>query len=254
MFACGKGLISGLVTVTVIGSVVLSLRKSTTLTSQNDMRQSSRSMTLPTVEGLSVPTYNDNGERSSLLKVGKCQRQQKRAGLLGLASVTMLDLSNVELDVSSPLDGSISEPDATTGELPKLVDSIKEIPRFLQWHDVQDFEIHGLKVTIHNPSGFVTTIQAARSLPLPKGQVLLDGGVVLTTDATASQLTTDQAVWWPHLGLFAVKGRYAFKNAAGIEKDSHKLFNVRLEPVTSAQEIAQYEKRAMLATSLAANH
>ncbi|MGD1018383.1 MAG: hypothetical protein ABSA12_03600 [Verrucomicrobiia bacterium] len=244
------GIVAATLTVGVIGA--LSMRNSGVCNGHKPL--GNPSFTLPPAEGLSIPTYNDNGERSSLLKVGKCQRQQKRAGLLGLASVTMLDMSNVELDVSSPLNGSISEPDATTGELPKLVDSIKEIPRFLQWNDIQDFEIHRLKVTIHSPAGFVTTIQAARSFPLPKGQLLLDGGVVLTTDATASQLSTDQVVWWPQLGLFAVKGRYAFKNAAGIEKDSHKLFNVRLEPVTSAQEITQYEKRAMLATSLAANH
>ncbi len=254
MFASSKGLISGLVTVAVIGSVALSLRKPNALIAQTDKHQSSRSLTLPTAEGLSIPTYNDNGDRSSLLKVGKCQRQQKRAGLLGLASVTMLDLSNVELDVTSPLDGSISEPNATNGESPKLVDSIVNLPRFLRWNDIQDFEIHGLKVTIHSPAGFVTTIQAASSFPLPKGQLLLDGGVVLTTDATASQLSTDQVVWWPQLGLFAVRGRYAFKNTAGIEKDRHKLFNAKLEPVTSAQGIAQYEKRAMLTTSLAASN
>ena len=80
MFASSKGLISGLVTVAVIGSVALSLRKPNALIAQTDKHQSSRSLTLPTAEGLSIPTYNDNGDRSSLLKVGKCQRQQKRAG------------------------------------------------------------------------------------------------------------------------------------------------------------------------------
>jgi hypothetical protein len=251
MLPCSKWLISILVAAAVIGGVALSLRQSHPLPSQTDKRQANRSVTIPSVEGLSIPTYNDTGERGSLLKVGKCQRQQRRAGLLGLGSVRMLEMSNVELDVNSPLIESPSAQDAIKGELPRLVDSIKEIPRFLQWNDVQDFEIHGLKVTIHNPSGFATGIQAARAFPLPKRQLLLDGGVVLTTDFNSGQLSSDQVVWWPHLGLFAVKGRYTFRNAAGIEKDKHKLFNLRLEAVTSAQEIAQYEKRATLTGSLA---
>jgi hypothetical protein len=251
LFACRSYIVLLSVAAATIASLALAFRLLNFPQPPTSRQETNHSISQPTAEGLSIPTYDDKGERSSLVKVAKCQRQQKRAGLLGLYSITIFDMSNVELDVRSSPDGSPPGQNAPRDELPKLVDSIKEIPRFLQWNDIHGFEICGLKVTIHDPSIGVTTIQAARSLPLPKGQLLLDGGVEITTDADASQLTTDQVIWWPHLGLFAVKGWYAFKNATGIERDRHKLFNVRLEPVTDAQEITRYEKRAMPTSPLA---
>jgi hypothetical protein len=216
-------------------------------------RQSNPPFSLPPAEGLSIPIYDDKGEQSSLLKVGKCQLRQRRIGLLGMVPVTMVEMSNVEVDVESPSAGSAAERDETKDEMPNVVNSFREIPRFLRWNDVQGFEIQGIKVTVHDSAGAASTIQAAKLSPLPKQQLFLSGGVVLTVDARRTQLATDQVVWWPRLGVYAVKGPYSLTQEGRLLNGRRELFAMNLEPITNAQEIAEYEHRATLTGSLSDN-
>ena len=138
-------------------------------------------------------------------------------------------------------------------ELPNVIDLFREIPQFLRWNEVQGFEIQGIKVTVHDSTGTVSTIQAAKLSPLPKQQLLLSGGVVLTVDASRNQLASDQVVWWPRLGVYAVKGSFSFMREGQLLKGRRELFDVNLEPITNAQEIAEYESRATLTGSLCEN-
>ena len=207
----------------------------------------------PAAEGLSIPSYDSNGRRSSVLRVGTCQLRKKAAGLFGLGSDMVAEMSDVRVDVESPRNDSTAGEDAMKNGLPNVVDTFREIPRFLRWNNVQGFEIQGIKVTVHDTAGAVSTIQAAKLSPLPKQQFFLSGGVVLTVDASRTQLASDQVVWWPRLGVYAVKGPYSLTREGRLLKGRRELFDINLEPITNAQEIAEYENRATLTSSLSDN-
>ncbi len=228
------------------------LQRKATASSEVQRHRESASLA-PAVEGLSIPSYDSNGRQSSLLRVGTCQLHKKAAGLFGVGSDTVVEMSDVRVDVESPHAGSAVEQDQMKNELPNLVDSFREIPQFLRWNDVQGFEIQGIKVAVHDATGAVSTIQAARLSPLPKQQLFLSGGVVLTVDASRTQLTSDQVVWWPRLGIYAVKGPYSLTREGRLLKGRRELFDTNLEPITNAQEIAEYEYRAGLTGSLSDN-
>jgi hypothetical protein len=220
-----------------------------TAVSSEIQRHRERAPLAPAVEGLSIPNYDSNGRQSSLLRVGTCQLRRKAAGLFGLGSDMVVQMNDVRVDVETPHDGSAVEQDAVKSELPNVVDSFREVPRFLRWNDVQDFEIQGIKVTVHDTAGAVSTIHAAKLSPLPKQQLFLSGGVVLTVEASRTQLASDQVVWWPRLGIYAVKGPYSLTREGQLLKGRRELFDVNLKPITNAQEIAEYENRATLTGS-----
>ena len=239
------GIIAAALTVGIVGA--LSVRISGV---RNGHKLSVKSsFTFPPAEGLSIPIYDDKGEQSSLLRVGTCQRRQKKIGLLGMVPITVVEMSNVEVDVERPSNGSAVEKDAIKTDLPNIVDSFREIPRFLRWNNVQDFEVRGIKVTVHDAAGAVSTIQAANLSPLPRQQLFLSGGVVLTVDASRTQLASDQVVWWPRLGVYAVKGPYSLTRDGRLRRGRRELFDTDLEPITNVQEIAEYENRATLTGS-----
>ncbi len=216
-------------------------------------RPRERALLAPTAEGLSIPSYDSNGRQCSVLRVETCQLRKKAAGLFGLGSHLVAEMSDVRVDVASSRDGSGVAQDAMKSELPNVVDSFREIPRFLQWNDVQGFEIRGIEVTVHDATGAVSTVQAAKLTPFPKQQLFLSGGVVLTVDASRTQLTSDQVVWWPRLGVYAVKGPYSLTREGRLRRGNHELFDIHLESITNAQEIAEYEYRATGTGSLSDN-
>lgn len=227
----------------------LVLRRDTPVAAETQ-RHNARATLAPIAEGLSIPSYDSNGRRRSLLRVGTCRLRRKTAGLFGLGSHTVVDMTDVLVDVESSTGGSAVEQDAVKTNMSNVVDSFKVVPRFLQWNDVQSFEIQGIKITVHDTAGAVSTIQAGKLSPLPKQQLFLTGGVVLTAEASRTQLASDQVVWWPRLGVYAVKGPYSLTREGQLLRGRRELFNINLEPITNAQEIAEYEYRATLTDSL----
>jgi len=183
-----------------------------------------------------------------LLKVGKCQLREKKTGLFSMVSVKMAEMSNVEVEMGPPPDRSTAERDSAEWGLPKMVGLFQAIPRFLRWSDVDYFEIQGIKMALHDPAGAAYTIQAAKMSPLPRGQLMLEGGVVLTHEGSGSQLTTGQVVWWPNLGVYAVPGAYSLRTPGQIRKARHTLLDTKLEPITNEKEITHYEQLASAGT------
>ncbi len=216
--------------------------------SKTGQQQPRCSFSDPAVEGLSIPGYDSRGERSSLLKVGKCQLREKKTGLFGMVSVKMAEMRDVEVEMASPPDRSAPDQGSVEGGLPKVAELFKEIPRVLQWNNIEYFEIQGIKMALHDPSGAAYTIQAGKMSPLPRGQFMLEDGVVLTHEGRGCQLTTDQVVWWPNLGVYAVTGAYSLRTPGHIQKARHTLFDTKLEPITNEKEITQYEQRASAAS------
>jgi hypothetical protein len=234
------------VTLLVAGGFLLAHR--TVAPSSIAPQQLDQASPSPSVEGLSIPDYDSNGDRCSLPKVGKCQVRDKRTGLFGIVSVKMAEMSNVSLEVGPPPDGSASDHDSAPAQLPQLVDLFKEIPHLLRWNDVEYFEIQGIKVAAHDPAGAAYTIEAAKLSPLPRGQFMLEDGVELTHEGSGRQLTTDQVVWWPTLGVYAVPGAYTLRMPGHIRKARHTLFDTKLEPINDEKEIQCYEQCASAAT------
>ena len=148
----------------------------------------------------------------------------------------------------NPQDRSTSDGDFGEGDLPEMVGLFKEIPRFLRWNNVEYFEVQGITITFHDPAGSTSTIRAGKMSPLPRGQLFLEGGVVLTDEGSGRQLTTGQVVWWPNLGVYAVSGTYSLRRPGRIQRARHTLFDAKLEPITNEKEITRYEQRASAAS------
>jgi hypothetical protein len=216
--------------------------------SKTGQQQPRYSFSDPAVEGLSIPVYDSGGERSSLLKVGKCQLREKKTGLFGMVSVKMAEMSDVEVEMGSPSDRSASDQGSVDGGLPKVAELFKKIPQVLQWNNIEYFEIQGAKMTLHDPSGAAYTIQAGKLSPLPRGQFMLEDGVTLTHEGSGCRLTTGRVVWWPNLGVYAVPGAYSLRTPGHIQKARHTLLDTKLEPITNEREITHYEQLASAAT------
>lgn len=198
----------------------------------------------PAVEGLSIPSYSSDGQPCSLLRVGTCQLRREKAGLFGWGSIMVAEMSDVQIDVQSQPAPPESKTGAVKSGSSQVIASLKDIPRYLRWETVKNVDVRGVTIRVQDRGDFVSTIQATRLSPLPKGQFLLERGIVLTADGGQRQLTCDEVVWWPDWEVYAIKGQYSLKDAGGVQKGRHMLFHTNLEPITNNEEIAQYEQRA----------
>lgn len=198
----------------------------------------------PAVEGLSIPIYSSDGKPYSLLRVGTCRLRQEKAGIFGWGSILVAEMNNVQIDVQSQPAPPDAEASGVESSSSQVVASLKDIPRYLRWETVKNVDVRGVTIHVQDRGDSVSTIQAARLSPLPRGQFLLERGIVLTADGGQRQLTCDEVVWWPDWEIYAVKGQYTLKDAEGVQKGRHTLFHTTLEPITNNEEIVQYEQRA----------
>jgi hypothetical protein len=208
----------------------------------------------PAIEGLSIPLYASDGQPYSLLRVGSCRLHEKMGGLFGWTSITVAEMSNVQIDVQRPAASTGSVTVASGTDSAQVVAFLQDVPRHLGWPTVKDVDVRDITIRIQDRGDSISTIQATRLSPLGRGRFSLEHGVVLTANRGQRQLTTDQVVWWPDLEIYAVNGSYSLTGAAGIHKGRHTLFHTNLEPITNDKEIADYERRATLTTSLATSN
>jgi len=191
-----------------------------------------------------MPSYFSDGQLDSILRVGSCRLCRKKGGLFGWGSMMVAEMNDVQLDVHlRPAPETQAGPAGT--ESARVINRLKDLPRYLRWTSVNDLNVQRITIRMEDQGNPVRVIQAARLSPLPKGQFLLERNVVLTADGGRRRLSSDQAVWWPDLEMYAVKGNYSLSSDGEVQNGRHTLFHSDLEPITNNEEIAEYEQRVL---------
>ena len=195
------------------------------------------------LEGFSTVNYSANGKIASRLRLGKCELRTKPAAFWLFDAGPVLEMRDVQVDLfhwHSP-DQVTSNPAAP--ESAEALESLYRLPRQFHWGSVGGLAVYTVAFNLYEDDQRATVIHAQRMTPGSRGELTFDKSVSVSTRNDRRQLTAAEAIWWPRLGILAVKGGYQLTEDGPPRHGNRAIFNLSLEPITNQQEISNYEQR-----------
>jgi hypothetical protein len=139
---------------------------------------------------------------------------------------------------------SVAQQSPAPADPSAVIQYLMELRKSGGWESVGSFVMRDVTINLHDGKTLATGIQARKLSPESKGQLVLEGDVRITAEDGRRLLASDRAIWWPHLGIFAVKERYSLNDAGRERQGRRTIFKLNLEPVTDKAQIDEYQKRA----------
>ena len=204
------------------------------------------------LRGCSTAKYTDDDKVAVQLKIGKCEIRPGNKGLWNLGTEKVAALSEVQIDFFSwpPSGNSGRQQAAATAARPVLaepsqvLDCMKDLSKRSGWESVRGFEMRDVTINLHQENKRFLCLHAQKLSPEAKGQFVLEGDVKIIAEDSHRQLASQRVVWWPKLGIFAVKDLYSLTDAGQERQGTRTIFKQNLESVTHKAQIDDYQKLA----------
>ena len=161
---------------------------------------------VPPLEDLSIPFYDDQGRKSFLLNIKRCELREKKIGFYTLAFSKVAQLTGVQIDIYSWQAQARTNDVGRGNGAPDAMACLEQLPRSLRWNEVRDLEIKRVIVNLYDEEQLVSTVRADKLIPGSAGNFIFQGDVVLATADGTRTLTSESVVWLLKTRQFALKG------------------------------------------------
>lgn len=203
------------------------------------------------VEGFTTVNYAADGTVASRLRLGKCELRTKLAAFWLFETGPILEVHDMQVDLFHWRAPDQASSNPAVPESSEAIAALTRLPRQLRWGAVGGLDVRNVVFNLHADGQPDTVIRAQHLTPGAGGELTLEKAVSVSAQAGRRQLTSDAIIWWPHVGVLAVKGDYQLTEAGPPRHGTRRLFNLALDPITNQQEISHYEERIMHKAELA---
>lgn len=195
------------------------------------------------LEGFSTVNYSANGKVASRLRLGKCELRTKPAAFWLFDTGPVLEMHDVQVDLFHPYSTDQVSSNPATPESAEALDSLMRLPQQFHWGPVGGLAVRNVTFNLYEDDQHTTAIHAQRMTPGSRGELTFGKTVSVSTRDAQRQLTSNEAIWWPRLGILTIKGGYQLAEDGHQRHGERAIFNLSLEPITNQQEISNYEQR-----------
>ena len=204
------------------------------------------------VEGFNTANYNADGKVASRLRLGKCELRPQSAAFWLFDSGPILEMHDVQVDLFRWRSTDPSKGNRAAWESAAAIEPLARLPRQLRWGAIGGLDVRNAAFNLYEDGQRETTIHAEQMTPGLSGELTFKKAVSIHTRNDRRQLTGDEVIWWPQIGILAVKGQYQLTEAGNPRSSARTIFNLSLEPITNQQEISTYEQRIQHKVALVA--